>query len=55
LPPDLVQRCQAQVAVDRGVLDPFGHDWTGGLLKAHDELVVAAVFEQQYAAQRRRQ
>ena len=36
---DLVQRDEAGVAVERGVLDALGHHRAGGLLEAHAQLV----------------
>ena len=38
---DLVQRREAEVAVERRVLDPLRHHRAGRLLEAHDELLVA--------------
>ena len=48
---DLVQGEQPDVAVERGVLDPFGHHRTGRLLEARHELVVARLLEQQHASE----
>ncbi len=46
---DLVQRGQAEVAVERGVLDALRHHGPGRLLEARHELVVAAFLQQQDA------
>jgi hypothetical protein len=48
---DLVEREQAQVAVERGVLDALRSDRRRGLLKARDELVVAALAQRQHVGQ----
>ena len=36
---DFVERCQPEVAIERGVLDALRHHGPSGLLPPHDELV----------------
>src|SRR6266516_2954127 len=48
---DLVQRSESEVAVEVRVLDALGHHRAGRLLPARDELVVAALLEQEHAAE----
>ena len=47
----LVEREQPQVAVEGGVLDPLRRDRRRGLLKARDELVVAALAQGQHVGE----
>ena len=51
---DLVEREQPEVAVERGVLDALRRHRRRGLLEARDELVAAALVEQQRARSARR-
>ena len=48
---DLVEREQPQVAIEGGVLDPLRGDRRRGLLKARDELVVAALAQRQHVGE----
>ena len=48
---DLVQREQPHVAVEGRVLDALRHHRAGRLLEARDELVVAALLEEEHAPQ----
>ena len=51
VPAHLVQRGEAEVAVERGVLDALRHHRPGRLLEADDELVVARLLQEEDAAQ----